>query len=124
MWRRYPVVAFACVVLVGVLAGAISTSALLRGRLVAAAKSGGFDATIGRASLGWFSISLSDVTLRPFGVPVEVSIHDVRAELSWKLRPTRVDAHRAEVRVNGTPSVVESSVRGWRRSRRRRWKPE
>jgi hypothetical protein len=86
---------------------------VVRGRIAAIARARRLDVSVGSITPGWFAVSLNEVRVAPVGVPVEVLLHRVRVGVGLTFSLNRVDAHRVEVRINGSPETVESALREW-----------
>jgi hypothetical protein len=98
-------------------APAIAFGPIVRGRLAAEAQRRHVDLTVGGVRPGWWSVKLTDVHLRPWGVDgVEASLREVHADLTWRLQLDRVHAQQGEVVVHGDLGTLREQLGAWRAS--------
>lgn len=99
-----------------VLLAALSFGPIVRGRAVVVAAKRGFTLKVGKASPGFFAVTLKDLELAPEGVDgVRVTAPEVRVELGLFLRPKAVELHAAEVEAEGSPEALEAAMTAWRK---------
>lgn len=118
-WRRPPrgFLIGAAVSAFLLLVGAASFGPIVRARIAKEAERRKLDIEVGGVRPGFFAVALSDVRVRPRGVPgVEVRIDDVRVELGVTLSLNAVQARGGSISVDGEPEDVAQRLRDFRAS--------
>jgi len=99
-----------------VVAFALAFGPFVRARIAKEGARRGLAITVGRVRPGLFAIRLNDVRIKLEGVAdVDVSLFNVRVELSATLSPKEVSAEGGEIHVNGEPNEVVDKLRRFRK---------
>jgi hypothetical protein len=115
--RRAIAISFG-VLLVGTVAALLATPPLARRKIRAVAVAQHLSVDVGAIRPGFFSVTLTDVRVSPEGeVGISATFPEIRVSLSAGLSPKRLELHRGELTLQGSPDEVAARVSRWKSNR-------
>lgn len=113
--RRKLILVAAALLLCLVVGVALAFGPVVRARVASEAAKRHVEVQVGSVRPGWFSVHLTNLTVRPSGVTaLEVHLEEVDVGLSAGLRVSSVVLHGGEVRASGSFDTLRDQIRAWR----------